>query len=277
MGEMPAIDALRALLERQLEAIERSEPGVRSGVDPEDLHKFRVATRRSRAIIRASRPLIRDQLSSLDRELRWLGGASGPIRDLDVMIDHLEGLLEELEPDQAGVRTVIDALERERLSQREALVRAIDSERYRGLLERFHESLPRLVSVDDEYGLRRLAERELERLRGAYAELGSDPPDDELHALRIKAKHARYAAELAARSEGQSLTTLAEALRDLQDEIGAHQDAVVAERRLRSLATADSALAIGRIVEVERARRRQARARVPEIWKRVRRAAEEAF
>ena len=45
---------------------------------PSDLHRFRVATRRSRSLIRASRPLIRDQLAGVDRELRWLGGVSGP-------------------------------------------------------------------------------------------------------------------------------------------------------------------------------------------------------
>jgi CHAD domain-containing protein len=172
---------------------------------------------------------------------------------------------------------VIDALERERLAQRETLLRAIDSPRFQELLERFAEALPRLESLDVEVGLRRLAERELERLRAAYADLEPNPPDDELHEVRIKAKHARYAAELAARADAAPLAALAEALRDLQDEIGAHQDAVVAERRVRALATPDSALAVGRIVELERLRRREARARVPELWKRIRRASEEAL
>ena len=35
---------------------------------------------------------------------------------------------------------------------------------------------------------------------------GDELDDDDLHAVRIKAKHARYAAELAARSERQELT-----------------------------------------------------------------------
>src|SRR5580700_3558066 len=110
MSEMPAIDALRELLARQLRTSERTEAGVRAGGDPEDLHRFRVATRRSRALIRASRPLIRDQLATLDRELRWLGGVSGGVRDLDVLIEHLRELLDDLEPDQAGVESLIGAL-----------------------------------------------------------------------------------------------------------------------------------------------------------------------
>jgi len=277
MVETPAVDVLRELLERQRQAIARSQPGVRDGSDAEELHRFRVATRRSRALIRAARPLIRDQLAPLDRELRWLGGASGPSRDRDVLIEHIRGLLDDLEPDQAGAQSIIAGLERERLDERQALLRAIDSDRFGELLVRFADALKDLVAFDDEVGLRRLAERELNRLRSAYEELGSDPPDEEFHALRIKAKHARYAVELAARAEGRPLTSLLDALRELQDVIGAHQDAVVAERRVRALAGQDSALAAGRIVELQRRRRLEARARVPELYRRIRRAGEQAL
>jgi CHAD domain-containing protein len=275
---MPAIDDLRDLLGRQLAAIEGAEPGVRNGADPEDLHRFRVATRRSRALIRASRPLVRDQLANLDRELRWLGGVSGPVRDLDVLIDHLRSLIDQLDPDQAGAEAIIAGLERERLKQREALLEALGTARFRDLLARFAEALETLRVRDGGVSLVGLARRELERLRSDYHALGDRPPDDELHAVRIRAKHARYAAELAALGEGgEPLATLADSLRAVQDLIGTHQDAVVAELRVRSLATDESRLAAGRIVEHERARKRRARADLPNAWKRVERSAEKAF
>jgi CHAD domain-containing protein len=275
---MPAIDDLRDLLGRQLAAIEGAEPGVRNGADPEDLHRFRVATRRSRALIRASRPLVRDQLANLDRELRWLGGVSGPVRDLDVLIDHLRSLIDQLDPDQAGAEAIIAGLERERLKQREALLEALGTARFRDLLARFAEALETLRVRDGGVSLVGLARRELERLRSDYHDLGDRPPDDELHAVRIRAKHARYAAELAALGEGgEPLATLADSLRAVQDLIGTHQDAVVAELRVRSLATDESRLAAGRIVEHERARKRRARADLPNAWKRVERSAEKAF
>jgi CHAD domain-containing protein len=275
---VPAIDDLRDLLARQLEAIERTEPGVRNGGDPEDLHRFRVATRRSRALIRASRPLVRDQLASLDRELRWLGSVSGPVRDLDVLIDHLSSLVEQLDPDQAGAEAIIAGLERERLKQREALVAAIRTQRFRDLLARFSEALAALRVRDPGVSLLGLARRELERLRSEYEELGEDPADDELHSVRIRAKHVRYAAELAALGEGgEPLEALVDSLRAIQDLVGTHQDAVVAEQRVRALATDESRLAAGRIVERERARKRKARADLPAAWKRVERSAEAAF
>jgi CHAD domain-containing protein len=274
---MPAIDDLRDLLDHQRRAIESSEPGVRDGADPESLHRFRVATRRSRALIRASRPLVRDQLANLDRELRWLGGVSGPVRDLDVLIGHLGGMLDELGEDRAGAESIIAELEKERAAQRAILVEALDTDRFRLLLDRFDEALPALRVMDAGVSLVGIAHREYQRLRAGYDDLGPQPSDDDLHAVRIKAKHARYAAELAALGHGEELATLAHSLRTIQDVIGAHQDAVVAEERVRELATDASRIAAGRIIEQERSRKREAREDLPLAWKRVERAAESAF
>jgi CHAD domain-containing protein len=274
---VPAIDDLRDLLERQRRAIERSEPGVREGADPENLHRFRVATRRSRALIRASRPLVRDQLAALDRELRWLAGSTGAVRDLDVLIARLRGLVPELDPDQAGAESIVAALERERLRQRDSLLAVIDTGRYRELLARFESVVPTLRVTDTSVALARLARKELDRLRAEYDDLGKSPSDDDLHSVRIHAKHARYSAELAATSEGEPFARLAESLSKVQDVIGDHQDAVVAELRVRALASDESRLAAGRIVELERARRRQARAELPDAMKSVERRAHAAF
>ncbi len=274
---MPAIDDLRDLLDQQRRAIERSEPGVREGADPENLHRFRVASRRTRALIRASRPLVRDQLAALDRELRWLGGITGPVRDLDVLIERLRGLVPELDPDQAGAESIIAALERERLRQRDGLLTAIDTGRYRELLARFESVLPDLRASEGDVSLARLARKELDRLRAGYDDLGESPTDERLHTVRIHAKHARYSAELAATAEGEPFERLAHALSKVQDVIGEHQDAVVAEQRVRALASDESRLAAGRIVELERARRRKARADLPEAMTTVERRADAAF
>jgi CHAD domain-containing protein len=274
---MPAIDDLRDLLDHQRQAIESSEPGVRDGADPESLHRFRVATRRSRALIRASRPLVRDQLANLDRELRWLGGVSGPVRDLDVLVDHLGGMLDDLGEDRAGAELIIATLEKERAAQRAILVEALDTDRFKLLLDRFDEALSTLRVMVAGVSLVAIAGREYERLRAGYDELGLQASDDDLHAVRIKAKHARYAAELAALGHGEEFTALAHSLRTIQDVIGAHQDAVVAEERVRELATDASRIAAGRIIEQERSRKRHARADLPSAWKRVERAAENAF
>ncbi len=52
---------------------------------------------------------------------------------------------------------------------------------------------------------------------------------------------------------------LADRIRELQDAAGQHQDAVVAEGRLRELADPETALVVGRLIERQHHRRRDAR------------------
>ncbi len=51
----------------------------------------------------------------------------------------------------------------------------------------------------------------------------------------------------------------------VQDVVGEHQDSVVAEAKLRELVAPDRAVAVGRLIERERERRRDARARYPDV------------
>ena len=268
----PAVEHLRFLLTRQLRELETYDPGVRLGAEQEDLHRFRVATRRSRALIRASRPLVGDQLAALAGELRWLGDVLGPARDLDVLIAHLREVVAGLDDDTPGGASILARLEGEREAARSAVIDALGSERYLALLDRIPDDLEGVGDPVDGVSVADIARAEARRLRRAYERLGPDPEDDRLHALRIKAKHVRYAAELAAQSEGKPMAVLGRAARDLQDVIGLHQDAVVAEERVRALLNARNRLAAGRIVELERSRRREARSQVPAAWKRVEQA-----
>jgi CHAD domain-containing protein len=100
--------------------------------------------------------------------------------------------------------------------------------------------------------------------------LPPDPPDDELHAVRIRGKRARYAAELAEGAVGKPARRFVQDAKRFQDVVGEHQDAVVAEERIRDLlgrsGSAQAHLAGGRLIERERARRREARAAFPAAW-----------
>jgi CHAD domain-containing protein len=99
----------------------------------------------------------------------------------------------------------------------------------------------------------------MRKLEKAARKLSDVPTDDELHNVRIHAKRARYAAELAGAPK-----KVVEALKNVQDVIGEHQDAVVAEERLRRISRAKVAVAAGRLIERERDRRREQRAAYPD-------------
>ena len=68
-------------------------------------------------------------------ELRWLGGALGPVRDLDVLIEHLTPEVESLGAGRCRGRKLLRTLERERRTARRKLVAVLDSERYFALLD----------------------------------------------------------------------------------------------------------------------------------------------
>ncbi len=88
--DAPLGEQLRFMLDRSLAELEAQDPGVRLGEDPEALHRFRVATRRARALIRSTSSFLGDALAPLGAELDWLAGLLGPVRDLDVLLARLQ-------------------------------------------------------------------------------------------------------------------------------------------------------------------------------------------
>ena len=142
---------------------------------------------------------------------------------------------------------------------------ALESERYFELLDAFESAVASLRGRGVGSGCARdsQAGRLPQAAPGGEA-ARPDPADAELHALRISAKRARYAAELAAAGRTtEAAGRYLDALKELQDVVGEHQDAVVAEATLRKLARARTALAAGRLIERERAPAGRAAAALP--------------
>jgi CHAD domain-containing protein len=181
------------------------------------------------------------------------------------MLSHLRLLAEALEPDERlAVRALLGKLELEREAAQAKLVETLESERYLTLLDRFEAALAALQPARGAPELGSLLQGELSRLRRSVKALGLDPRDAELHELRKRGKRARYTAELAGNERAAARA------KQLQDILGEHQDAVVAQQRLRSLAagaTPLEAFAAGRLVEHEQQRKARARARWRKAWR----------
>src|SRR5262249_34452901 len=93
--------------------------------------------------------------------------------------------------------------------------------------------------------------------------------------VRIKVKRARYTAELAQPGVGRPARRFIDTARKVQDILGDHQDAVVAEDRLRVLLAGargrGAAFAAGRLVERQRSRRLAARDAFVKRWPKLER------
>jgi len=278
-----AIERLRTMIEQQYAQILLHDPGVRLDLDPEDVHRVRVAARRARAVLRAARPLLDPEWSEpLRDELKWLGGSLGRRRDVDVLIAHLDREIEQLEqPERDAAASLVGRLGEERTTAQAVALDTLQSERYYRLLDALEGAARGPRVRRGQVSLKELAQSEFRRLSRIAKRLGPDSSDDELHRARIAGKRARYTAELAEDEIGKPAPRLIERAKELQDVLGAHQDAIVAEARLRGLLAdapgSGAAFATGRLVERERARRDQARAELPKAWRRLDRAACAAF
>lgn len=281
--DAPAVEHLRAYLRAQLEAIERHDPAVRVGSDPDDLHKLRVAVRRSRAALREARSLLGDEQGrTLRDELKWLGGRLGPARDLDVLIARLRGEVTELEnPDAASAAKIVAQLEDERAAAQRELLETLDSQRYAEVLALLAQVVEAPPVAAGDISLARLTQREYRKLKRQVEALGAAASSDSLHRARIQAKRLRYATELSLRVLGKKGEGVVSAAKTFQDVVGAHQDAVVAEEYIRTAVRRSrgvgAGIAAGRLIERERARRVAARAGVPEAWNQLERRAKKIW
>jgi len=280
---LPALDHVLAMLRTQLHAVRAHEQGTRLGADAEELHQMRVAVRRLRAILRAARPMLQaEAVEALRAELAWLGDALGVRRDLDVMRGQLTAELAGFEPvERRGGRRLLRQLDECRKVAGLELVKALDDERYCVLLSRVEDVIAHPPAVAAEVSLRDLAAREFKKLRKAVDALPKQPSDADLHFVRIKVKRARYAAELATAVEGRRAERFVEKVKRLQDILGEHQDAVVAEERLRDLVASmrdrRASFLAGRLVERQRVRRLFARTEFPRYWPKVERRGRQAW
>ena len=122
--------------------------------------------------------------------------------------------------------------------------------------------------------LARVARARWKKLRKAIERAGSSPSDDVLHAIRIRAKRARYAAEACVPVFGKDARRFARAMTEIQDVLGEHHDAVVAGTWLAKTAhevSPGEAYALGRLGEIEYQASLQARRQFVDVWKRARR------
>jgi CHAD domain-containing protein len=267
--DTPPVEALGLSLEEQLRRILAHDPGTRLGSDIEDLHQLRVSTRKLRAYLRTARRLIdRVWADELRAELGWLGGVLGPSRDLDVLLEWLSADVHAVAEGDLHGQALLAHVEEQRRPARETVVEALSSSRYLQLLDRLELAAAPPPSGDT-VTLTKIWRKEMKALRAAVKALGKNPPDAELHAVRIDVKRARYAAELAAHELGKPGQAFIAAAKGAQDVLGEHQDSVVAEERIVEWAAGrpEAAMLVQRLVEREHGRQHDARKRWPAAWK----------
>jgi CHAD domain-containing protein len=234
-------------------------------------------------MLRALRPFLdAEWVDGVWGELEWVGNQLGAVRDLDVLSRRLHSAADELDGGDAVVATtLLWPLSVERDAARADLLEVLGSDRYRELVATLRQASASPPLCRDDLSIQRLAAKEFRRLR-KRGDISSLLSNAALHKRRIRVKRVRYAAELAAMTDGsRDIRKFIRAAEQAQETLGAHHDAVVARRRLRDLSRvsgrADSGLVAGRLIEREQQRIDNAREQIPAVWERLRTQGERAW
>jgi CHAD domain-containing protein len=280
LGKDPsAADVLVAGLSRSVRRLIAHDPVIRVDEDDEAVHQARVATRRLRSDLRTFVELLDPAwVAPLRDELRWLADALGEVRDADVLASRLRRQTEALRrPDRVVGGALVAAVSEERESARQRLLALLDSPRYIALLDALVDAahaphtLP-AASKPAKDVLPRLAQKPWSDFEKAASRLSARSADEELHAVRIRAKRARYAAEVAAIVVGAPAQRLADELGRVQDVLGEHQDACNARDWVRRAALdldAPAAFVAGEVAALQEIDAARWRAEWPAVWERA--------
>jgi CHAD domain-containing protein len=245
------------------------------------IHQARVATRRLRSDLKTVGSVLDPVwLDHTRRELEWLGGVLGSVRDADVLAGHVADDGEGVPSDAGGRAELLARLDDQRRRAIADLGEALTGDRYLDLLDRLHAgaSAPPLAAAvtgdrrADQRAQGVLAElvgRQWGVLRRRESKAGRHPSDRELHRIRIGAKQLRYAAEMAAPVMGKKARRTARAAEALQTVLGEHHDAVAAEQWLSAIApttTPAASYVAGRLAAEQHERQRRLRRQWRSVW-----------
>ncbi len=266
---------IRERLHSQFFQMLRHDPGTRLGRDSEALHQMRVASRRIRAIVRAVRSFLAPEWTEhVRQELGWVGSLLGEVRDWDVLLEYFRGNFHDFSStEQRSFQSILTRFEDQRSIARAKLLEGLRSDRYLDLLNHFENSLTHLPFQPSPLTIAELARKAYHKVQDFVATSNSHFPKVELHRTRILLKRARYSLELAEPLLGKRAKRFLQQAKYMQDLLGQHQDAVVAESRLLALKQHSRGIGIAYVtgLMVERLRNQQSHVyqQIPQQWKKL--------
>ena len=247
-------------IDQRLRTLESALPEAARG-NKEALHKARIASRR----IREALPLLSasDRVRRLERRIRKITRALGPVRELDVALQILDEVEGTGELSRAALARLRQAVARERQVLQADMKRRLEDLNITKLRKRTALAA-RKAAADgslrrDPVRLARArarAARRAERLRAAIEGASGIYLPDRLHDVRIAVKKLRYSLELVRELSGSRAAAHLKTLADVQDTLGRMHDLEVLITRTRGVQGAPGAPTLKLSGELDRLVRR---------------------
>lgn len=141
--EVPAYESLRGILEKFRSIMEKNIEGAREGLDPEFLHDFLLALRRTRCILNRFSGVFNDPgLRLIEEDFRWIDELAEPTRDLDIHLGLFVDFRDRLGPEhRVAMEQLFGFLKEQKRRRQRELRTPLESPRYRRLMERWQRFL----------------------------------------------------------------------------------------------------------------------------------------
>lgn len=285
----PASRAVVLSLRSAAVRLRRAAPALAAG-RVRGVHGVRVSCRRLRSELRAFRDFVDpDWRERLEAELKWLGGALGDVRDLDILRHRLQ--VAALEDGEAGREDLSESLEplfnwidQRRESAAEAMRLALESDRVgllANLLQEAHFAPPlrKRSRGSCRKVLPPLVKSAWRRFKRDARALGPWSDDERFHDVRKRAKRIRYTAELVAPALGRKAERKSRRFirltKSVQNALGEHQDMTIAIAEVKRFANQNAGddpdldQALGALLDRLRSSADASRDAFFEIWRKL--------
>lgn len=135
-SDMSANDALRVILRYLLRIMKQNEMGIKTDIDTEFLHDFRVSVRRTRSALTQIKSIFpADVTESWKNNFAELGKSTNRLRDLDVYLLEKQAYSNMLpEALRSGLEPLFKTLQSERKQEHRRVLRYLNSKAYLDLI-----------------------------------------------------------------------------------------------------------------------------------------------
>ncbi|MCX8025326.1 MAG: CHAD domain-containing protein [Thermanaerothrix sp.] len=226
------------VLLKQLKGLMGEIEGVRANTDIEPIHRMRVACRRLRSLLPVFGPyLVPKRYKRWRRTFRKLGRALGSARDTDIHIERVKTFLQEVgKRERPGMARLLLRLKQQRSALQADVLEALAAFEQSGVADEMREILVPLAtavkgitwSLVADAGLLELAWQSIHERLVDFISLQAyvERPEciNELHLMRIRAKHLRYTLEAFSPLYGEALKPYIQAARTCQELLGIVHD-----------------------------------------------------
>jgi len=255
--EMTVGEAVRRILLQYVSIIKQNEAGIRSDIDSEFLHDFRVAIRRTRSLLSETKhDLPLTALKDFRKKLAEVQKSTNLMRDLDVYLlkePYYKGILPlKL---RKSLTPLFTEIQQARKEEHQKVTQLLKTKDYRSFINQWSAFLisDQILQVEKShrpvlpFAKKVISKRLKIVLQNGSMLLKGNPEDQHLHALRIECKKLRYLLEFfSSLFQTESIKKVVDQLKQLQDLLGEYNDLAIQsadlQQRLELLNAPDKVL-----------------------------------